>query len=108
MITYSFGDIVLIGFPYTDMKGISKRPALILFDSGDQDILVSRVTTQKYTTKTDYKIIRWNKSGLLAESYIRLSKQATIEKQYIVRHLGKLSDSEIGTMRLILKSMFSL
>ncbi|MCX5810300.1 MAG: type II toxin-antitoxin system PemK/MazF family toxin [Proteobacteria bacterium] len=108
MITYSFGDIVLIGFPYTDMKSISKRPALILFDSGDQDILVSRVTTQKYTTKTDYKIIRWKESGLLAESYIRLSKQATIGKQYIVRHLGKLSDSEIGTMRLILKSMFSL
>jgi len=43
MITYSFGDIVLIGFPYTDMKSISKRPALILFDSGDQDILVSKV-----------------------------------------------------------------
>ena len=71
MITYSFGDIVLIGCPYTDMKGISKRPALILFDSGDQDILVSRITTQKYTTKTDYKIIRWKESGLLAESYIR-------------------------------------
>ena len=108
MITYSFGNIVLIGFPYTDMKGISKRPALILFDSGDQDILVSRVTTQKYITETDYKIIRWKESGLLAESYVRLCKQATIEKQYIVRLLGKLSDSEIEATRSILRSMFSL
>lgn len=108
MTTYSFGEIILIGFPYTDMKGISKRPALVLFDSRDQDILVARVTMQEYTTETDYKIIKWKESGLLAESFVRLSKQATIEKQYIVRRLGRLSDSETKAMRSILKSMFSL
>jgi hypothetical protein len=26
MITYKFGDIVLIGFPHTDLQGVSKRP----------------------------------------------------------------------------------
>jgi mRNA interferase MazF len=42
MITYNFGDIVLIGFPHTDLQGVSKRPAIVLFDSGDQDVLVAR------------------------------------------------------------------
>jgi mRNA interferase MazF len=75
MTSYKSGDIVLIEFPHTDLQGISKRPAIVLYDSGDQDILLARVTTQEYTTETDYKILDWQKSGLLAESYIRLSKQ---------------------------------
>jgi mRNA interferase MazF len=39
MITYNLGDIVLIGFPHTDLQGVSKRPAIVLYDSGDQDVL---------------------------------------------------------------------
>lgn len=45
-----------MGFPHTDLQGISKRPAIILFDSGDKDALVARITTQEYTTEADYKI----------------------------------------------------
>jgi mRNA interferase MazF len=85
MTSYNFGDIVLIGFPHTDLQGISKRPAIVLYDSGDQDVLLARITTQEYTTETDYRILDWQKGGLLAESYIRLGKQATIEKRYIVK-----------------------
>ncbi len=85
MTSYSFGDIVLIGFPHTDLQGISKRPAIVLYDSDDQDVLLARITTQEYITVTDYKILDWQKGGLLAESYVRLGKQATIEKRYIVK-----------------------
>ena len=108
MTTYNFGDIILIGFPHTDLQGVSKRPAIVLFDSGDQDILVARITAQKYTIWTDYKIDGWKESGLLAESYIRLSKQATIEKRYILKQLGKLKTSEIERLKAILKKMFLL
>jgi len=75
MTTYDFGDIVLIGFPLTDMQGVFKRPALVLYDAGDLDVLVARITTQKYSSEADYKIIEWKKGGLLAESFIRLGKQ---------------------------------
>ncbi|MBE7549185.1 MAG: hypothetical protein HS127_19305 [Planctomycetia bacterium] len=50
MTTYNFGEIILVRFPHTDLQDISKRPALILYDSGDQDILIARITTQEYTT----------------------------------------------------------
>lgn len=108
MTTYKFGDIILIGFPHTDMQGMSKRPAVVLYDSGDQDVLVARITTQEYTSDTDHKISEWKKCGLLTESYIRLSKQATIEKQYITKHLGVLEKSETGVLQDIIKKMFSL
>lgn len=108
MTIYKFGDIVLVGFPHTDLQGISKRPAIVLYDSGDQDVLLARVTTQEYTTETDYKILDWQKSGFLAESYIRLGKQATIEKRYIVKKLGTLAASEMDHLKTILRKMFQL
>ncbi len=108
MTSYNFGDIVLIGFPHTDLQGISKRPAIVLYDSGNQDVLLSRITTQEYTTETDYRILDWQKSGLLAESYIRLGKQATIEKRYIARQLGTLPALEINSLKTMLRKMLQL
>jgi len=108
MTTYNFGDIVLIGFPHTDLQGVSKRPGIVLYDSGDQDVLVARVTTQEYRTEADYKIREWGRCGLLGESYIRLGKQATIEKRLIIRKLGTLETKEINALRSILKRMFVL
>jgi len=108
MISYNFGDIVLIGFPHTDQQGVSKRPGLVLYDSGDQDILLARITTQEYTTEADYKILDWQKSGLLTESYIRLGKQATIEKRFIIKRLGAIETKEISALKSILKRMFYL
>ena len=108
MTTYNFGDIVLIGFPHTDLQGVSKRPAIVLYDLGDQDVLVARVTTQEYRTEADYEIREWGKCGLLGESYIRLGKQATIEKRYMVRKLGKLPAPEKNHLKTILRKMFQL
>ena len=62
MTTYDFGAIILVGFPHTDLQAISKRPAIVLYDSGDQDVLISRITTQKHTTESDYKILNWEKA----------------------------------------------
>ncbi len=99
MTTYSFGDVILIEFPHTNLQTISKRPAIILYDSGDKDVLAARITTQEHKTKTDHKIIKWKECGLLTESYIRLGKQATIEKRYIIRKLGALDHSEIQKLK---------
>ena len=105
---YNFGDIIFVGFPHSDLAGITKRPAVVLYDSGDQDVLVARVTTQDYISETDYKISEWEKCGLLAASTIRLSKQATIEKSFILRKLGTLGIAEIGAVKSILRKIFSL
>jgi mRNA interferase MazF len=108
MTTYNFGDIVLIGFPHTHLQGISKRPAAVLYDSGDRDVLVARVTTQEYKAKADYRILKWRGCGLVAESYIRLGKQATIEKQYIMKKLGSLAAPEVESIKSILRKIYSL
>jgi len=81
---------------------------MVLYDSGDQDVLVARVTTQEYKSEVDYKVRDRRKCGLLAESYIRLGKQATVEKRFIIRKLGALEIKEVDLLKLILKGMFRL
>ena len=108
MTVYRLGEIVLVAFPHTDLQGISKRPAIVLYDSNDQDVVVARITTQEYNTDADYRIYDWKTCGLLAESYIRLGKLATIEKRYIAKKLGGLSAAELEDIKSILKKIFSL
>ena len=41
---YSFGDIVLVPFPFTDQSGIKKRPAVIVssaaYNAPRRDVLI--------------------------------------------------------------------
>jgi mRNA interferase MazF len=48
MKQFQFGQIVLIGFPHTDGTSFNKRPALVLFDANDEDIIVCRITSKIY------------------------------------------------------------
>ena len=108
MTIYEFGRIILISFPYSDLRRVSKRPAAVLYDAGDKDVLVARITTRSCLTATDYKIDEWKQCGLNAASYIRLGKQATIEKQFVLKILGELLEHEKNFLKTIPREMFRL
>lgn len=91
MIEYKFGDMVLIHFPFSDTSETKKRPALIIKDTKDGDVIVNRITSQLKDTAEDIEIVNWKESGLLIQSTIRIHKIATINKKLIERKLGSLS-----------------
>lgn len=64
MPTYSKGEIVLILFPFPSGTGGKVRPGLVLVDSGDQDVLVARITSTKFSTLHDLPIVDWQAAGL--------------------------------------------
>ena len=37
MNQYKFGDVVLLSFPLTNYNDVKKRPAMVFFDSGDDE-----------------------------------------------------------------------
>jgi len=41
-----FGQVVLLRFPFTDGITFKRRPALIITDSGDGDVIVCRITSK--------------------------------------------------------------
>jgi mRNA interferase MazF len=90
MTNYQAGDVVLVDFPFTAGTQSKLRPALVLLDAGDADILVARITTQTVKTSYDVLLTDWRQAGLLAPSAVRLHKLVTVEKILVNRVLGRL------------------
>jgi mRNA interferase MazF len=105
MMLFEAGDLVLLTFPFTGEAGSKQRPALVLFDAGDDDILVARVTTQRHTSRFDSGIQDWSAAGLLAPSTVRLHKLATVEKRLVRRKLGRLPEAEWLIVRSLWKQI---
>ena len=101
----SFGDIVLLKFPFTDTKTFKKRPALIINDFNDGDIIVCRITSQIYTTLNDIFADNWEKSGLKLPSVIRVHKLATLEKDMVEIIMGQIDISIKEKVRTIIQQL---
>ena len=101
----NFGEIVLLKFPFTNGKTFKKRPALIINDFNDGDIIVCRITSQIYNTKNDIYIENWEKSGLRLPSVIRVHKLATLEKDMVEIVMGKIGNSTKNQIKDIISRL---
>jgi mRNA interferase MazF len=99
------GDIVLLAFPFSSGTGVKQRPALVLLDTKDQDLLVARVTTQRHQSSFDIAVKDWKQAGLLAPSWMRVHKLAAVEKRLVRRKLGRISDADWSTALAAISQM---
>lgn len=103
-------DIVLVPFPFTDLSKVKRRPALIVspedYNNGP-DIVIAFITSQISSYRFgDYQIKKWASSGLPKPSLVRM-KFATIDKQIIVKKLGRLSPKDVGDFCNLLTRFFA-
>ena len=107
--SYAAGDIVLLKFPFTDASGSKRRPALLLLDTGDDDIVVARVTGQLSATPQDVTLNEWQQAGLLLPSVVRLHKVAALQRSLVDKKLGRLTPGDwsrvVLTLRQVCKSL---
>ncbi len=99
MIAYSYGDIVLVPFPFTDQSTIKKRPAVIVssnnYNSKRPDIIIMAVTSQLQSAIYfgDITVNNWQKAGLLKPSVIK-PIFTTLAKKLIIKKLGALNKED--------------
>jgi mRNA interferase MazF len=105
---FKFGDIVLITFPFVESNTSKKRPALILLDTDDNDIIAARITSQFQKDIYTLEINEWKTCGLLLPSAVKLNKIATINKNHIYVKLGVLQDKDLADIKRMLKEMWGL
>ena len=106
MTSFQPGDLVLVAFPYAGSAQAKRRPAVIVLDTGDADVVVARVTTQQHQTPNDVAIADWQGAGLLAPSVVRAHKLATIEKALIHRRLGRLPPADRRRLAAVLRQIY--
>ncbi len=102
------GDVVLIHFPFTDLKGNKNRPAVVLLET-ENDVTVVFITTKlKWQSEFDVLISPSNKNGLKENSLVRINKISTLDKDLVLGRLGELSPTEIIKINQSIIKQFSL
>ncbi|MBM2810772.1 MAG: PemK family protein [Chloroflexi bacterium] len=97
----SRGDIVLARFPFTDQRGATLRPVLVLAEIPGRyaDFLVVFISSRLSQAMGDLDVIldaahpAFPGSGLRVPSVVRIAKVASISEQLIVGRLGGLDQT---------------
>ena len=99
MTPCSFGDVILVPFPFTDQSAAKKRPAVVIsserYHRERPDVLVMAITSQvrQQLAVGEAIVDEWKAAGLLKASVIK-PVITTLERSLIIRKLGRLSDAE--------------
>lgn len=104
MTSYNFGDVVLVPFPFTDQTTNKKRPAVVIssdiYNVEYPDRILMAITSQVSSSQkiSDIIVTDWRGAGLLKASMIK-PVITTIEKQLIIKKLGRLQDIDIQSLK---------
>ena len=102
------GDIVLITFPFTNLKGRKRRPAVILYE-GNLDVIVAFITSKINSEENhDLLIAPDEENGLKKLSLIRLNKVATLETDLISGKIGEINKIQMLDLNTKLKTLFGI
>ena len=103
---YSAGDILLASMVFSTQTGTKNRPVLVVYDIGDDDLVVAPVTSHAGRSAQDIFLNDWQQAGLRLASVARLDKLATIEKSTVVRRLGHVTADDRSRLKGALKQWF--
>lgn len=107
MTNYEVGEVVLVDFPQSGTGRRKRRPALVILDIGDADVILAPITTKERSGRGDLNLRDWSASGLLRESWVRLAKIACLDKSDITRSLGRLSDHDKDMLATLWQTVYT-
>lgn len=96
-VTLARGDVVITAFPFTDLSGSKRRPAVVLaVNPGHPDVILAFISSviPAMVAASDLPLLPTDadfaQSGLKVPSVIRLNKLVTLERQLVIRRIGSL------------------
>src|SRR3972149_9954982 len=92
------GDVIVIEFPFSDLKNAKRRPVLILKVPKGDDVIVAQITGESYEDSVEIPLKKedFKQRSLKRESYIRIDKIASIEKYLIKYKAGSLKQEKFS------------
>lgn len=112
MTAYSRGDVVLVGFVFSDESGRKLRPALVLsspaYHRGRQEVIVAAITSNiRRRLFGDHLIADWRGAGLLFPSSVT-GILRTIKRTMIDRKLGAMPKTDMEAVHKELRRFLGL
>ncbi len=92
------GDIIIIEFPFSDLKNVKRRPVLILKVPKGEDVIVAQMIAESYEKPVEISIKKedFKQGSLKKDGYLRIDKIASIEKELIKYKAGSLKSEKFN------------
>jgi mRNA interferase MazF len=100
----TFGDVVLVSFPFTNQIGRKQRPAVVVssdaYQQAKPDVILMAVTSQVPAVPRFGEVVLadWRCAGLLKPSVLK-PVVFTVERPLIVKSLGQLQPPDERALR---------
>ena len=97
MARFIKGDVVVIPFPFSDLSGSKRRPAVVINALPGNDIILCQITSKSMRDKFVIEIGRseFNSGNLPVDSYVRPNKIFTADLSIIIRKAGSLNKETV-------------
>ncbi len=109
MVIPPVGAVVLIDFPFADLKTSKKRPALVIARSSLATVILCQITSRQLPGVPGIKIAKadFSNGGLQIISYARPDKLFTIDASLAGQtQLGLLRTDKLNEIRSKVQSLF--
>ena len=107
-------EVLLVRFPFTDLKSTKLRPALSINSFEVPGLahfhIVAMMTSQigGISFPYDVHLSKWKEANLPKETLVRLAKLVTIENSIIKENLGVLEDEDAKKIKKNLTKLWTL
>lgn len=90
---FTVGTVVLVLFPFSNLKGQKLRPALVLANVEFDNIILCQITSKSYTSKKAISLNAddFDQGGLPVVSFVRPDKLFTADSSIIKSAIGQLT-----------------
>lgn len=104
------GDVVVLLFPFSNLRGSKKRPALVIAPlQTHEDVILCMITSRLTTDHSAISIAAqdFDAGGLPRESNIRPNRLFTADAGLIVRKAGQLSSATMDQVAAVIIELVS-
>lgn len=104
-MTFKKFDIVLVDFPFSDLKKAKKRPALVVSSlEGENTILCQITTKRRNIERYEVSLAKEScKGDMRFDSFIYVDMLFTLHRTLIYRKIGEINNKE--TQKLIAQKL---
>jgi mRNA interferase MazF len=93
MAKFIKGDVVVLNFPFSDLTGSKRRPALVLASLQGNDVLLCQITSQVSVDAIAITNADFTTGSLPVNSFIKPYKLFTADQNIFIKTAGHVNDN---------------
>jgi len=109
MNNYSKNDVILVRYPFTDLSNSKVRPAVVISTPHlSEDVFIVPLTSKTISLLPgEFVLVYWSDAGLNVATAVKRGVY-TVNKNLIIKKVGKLSTSDTKSLESSLREWLGI